>query len=81
MNGRKKQRCSVAGGELARFPHLGELNVDGAPTDLGLVHGLESGLGPGLLCVGDEAETPAAASLTVVDNVGLSDRAELSEHL
>ena len=76
-----KQSCLVTRGELARFPHLGKLHVDGASADLGLVHGGERSACSILLCVGDEAETPAAASLTVVDNVGLSDGAELSEHL
>ena len=66
---------------LAGFPHLGELDVDGAATDLSLVHSLESCVSRGLLWVGNKAETPAAASFTVVNNVGLGDGSELSEHL
>jgi hypothetical protein len=65
----------------AGFPHLGELNVDGAATDLSLVHGLKGLVSRALLRVGNEAESPAATSLAIIHNVGLSDGPELSEHL
>lgn len=45
----------------AGLPCLGEVHVDSAAADLGLVHGLHGLLGRGLLLEGDEAEPPGRA--------------------